>query len=181
MREAQGLSGFWVFAYGSLMWRPGFAFAERLTGRVHGFHRSLCIYSHIYRGTPECPGLVMGLDRGGSCMGVAFRVAENDWLQAHAYLRERELITDVYQEKYLSVRLADGRVARALAYVADRRHAQYAGRLSREHLLAFVRQGCGQAGANADYVRMTHGHLRELGLEDDLLSWLEHQLAATPA
>ena len=171
------MSDLWVFGYGSLMWRPGFAFAERESARIHGFHRALCVYSHIYRGTPERPGLVMGLDRGGSCFGVAFRVTPEQKGEVRAYLRARELITDVYREAQLPARLRDGRMVRALAYVADRRHSQYAGRLTREALLALVRQGHGVAGSNADYVRGTHGHLRELGFDDELLGWLAKELA----
>ena len=166
----------WVFAYGSLMWRPGFEHSERLPARLHGFHRSLCIYSHIYRGTQERPGLVMGLARGGSCLGVAFRIAPENWARTHAYLTARELITAVYHEKRLPVRLPDGRTALALTYVADPRHAQYAGRLDRERLLDLVRQGQGAAGTNAEYVRQTFLHLKALGLEDDLLGWLDGNL-----
>ena len=171
----------WIFAYGSLMWRPGFAYEERQTVRVHGFHRALCVYSHIYRGTPERPGLVMGLDRGGSCLGVAFRVAPATAPTVLDYLRKRELITDVYNEKRLPVRLPGGRAVRALAYVAERRHAQYAGRLSPGALLAMVRQGNGAAGSNADYVRQTYQHLRSLGFDDALLRWLNGELAAPGA
>ena len=170
------VSDFWVFAYGSLMWRPGFDYEERLTGRLYGFHRALCIYSHIYRGTPEQPGLVMGLDRGGSCLGVAFRIAAPARQAVHAYLTERELVTAVYHEKFLPVHLADGSSVSALAYVADRTHPQYSGRLERDRLLALVSQGSGAAGSNADYVRSTFCHLRALGLEDRLLSWLDQNL-----
>ena len=125
----------WIFAYGSLMWRPGFDYQERQTARLHGFHRALCIYSHIYRGTPERPGLVMGLDRGGSCHGVAFRVSVESAPATLEYLRARELITNAYTERRLPVRLPSGRMVRALAYVAERGHTQYAGRLSPEALL----------------------------------------------
>ena len=166
----------WVFGYGSLMWRPGFVHAERHAAHIHGYHRALCVYSHIYRGTPERPGLVMGLDRGGSCFGVAFRIAPEQREDVRAYLRARELITDVYREALLPARLRDGRVVAALAYVADRRHPQYAGRLSRDGLLALVRQGHGQAGSNADYVRSTYSHLRDLGFDDGLLGWLAAEL-----
>ena len=170
------MSDLWVFAYGSLMWRPGFEFAERQTARLHGFHRSLCVYSHHYRGTPEYPGLVLGLDRGGSCPGVAYRVTACQRASVHAYLTQRELITAVYHERFLPVRLVDGHQIRALAYVADRSHPQYAGRLDRAARLALVRQGCGAAGPNADYVRSTLHHLRALGLDDAQLGWLDRQL-----
>ena len=172
-----GREDLWIFGYGSLMWRPGFAYEERQTVRLHGFHRALCVYSHIYRGTPERPGLVMGLDKGGSCLGVAFRIVAETAPAVLDYLRRRELITDVYNEKRLPVRLPGGQMVRALTYVAKRRHAQYAGRLSREALLALVRQGSGKAGSNADYVRQTYHHLRGLGFEDALLRWLDGELA----
>ena len=86
----------WVFGYGSLMWRPGFPYLDRRTAHLHGYHRSLCVYSHVHRGTPEKPGLVLGLDRGGRCQGVAFRVAAEEAEATLHYLREREQVTGVY-------------------------------------------------------------------------------------
>src|SRR5208337_3839043 len=120
--ENESVGDFWVFAYGSLMWRPGFDFVESALAFVQGYHRSLCVFSHVHRGTPERPGLVLGLDRGGSCEGVAFRVAAAKRAKTLAYLRERELVTSVYQERTLSVEFAEGASAPAVAYVADRSH-----------------------------------------------------------
>ena len=171
------LSGdLWVFGYGSLMWRPGFDFLERRIAYVHGWRRSLCIYSHVYRGTPERPGLVLGLDRGGACRGVAFRVAAALREQTIDYLRARELVTAVYLEKNVVIHLADGATAPALTYVADRGHPQYAGALDREKLLSLVVQGVGRSGANAEYVLNTEAHLRENGIVDPTLAWLAAQL-----
>src|SRR4051812_27835353 len=121
----------WVFGYGSLMWNPGFRFVEKRQGMVYGFHRSLCLYSYMYRGTRERPGLVLGLDRGGACHGVAFRIAPEHWAETHAYLRAREQVTMMYRELMPLVRSADGTVPPfpALAFVVDRSHPQYAGRL----------------------------------------------------
>jgi cation transport protein ChaC len=160
----------WVFGYGSLMWRPGFPFLERRHAGLHGYHRALCVLSHVHRGTPERPGLVMGLDRGGRCQGVAFRVAAAEAAATVQYLREREQVTSVYLERRLPVRLEGRESVRALAYVVDRRHAQYASGLSFEDVVDHVRQGQGVSGANVDYVRSTHEHLEAMGVTDPLLA-----------
>src|SRR3954452_20382955 len=159
----------WVFGYGSLMWRAGFPFLERQHGLLSGYHRALCVISHVHRGTPARPGLVLGLDRGGRCHGVAFRVAAAEAEGTIAYLRAREQVTSVYLERRLAVRLRDGRAVEALAYVVDRKHPQYAGRLPEAEVLRLVRQGMGDTGPNPDYVRSTYAHLREMGVVDPLL------------
>ncbi len=117
---ARGHDDLWVFGYGSLMWRPGFPFVESCHAQLYGYHRALCILSHVHRGTPERPGLVLGLDRGGRCHGVAFRVAAGEAEPTLHYLREREQATSVYLERHLPVRFPDGRTVTALSYVADR-------------------------------------------------------------
>lgn len=158
------------------MWRPGFAYAERCRAIVRGYHRSLCVYSHVHRGTKERPGLVLGLDRGGSCNGVAFRVHASDAAATLAYLRAREQATLVYREASLPAQLADGRRVTVVSYVADRNHYQYAGRLEREELARLVRQGVGQSGANPEYVKNTHEHLTQLAIRDEILEWLSKEL-----
>ena len=174
MRMENG--GLWVFGYGSLMWRPGFAFVQRRSALIRGFRRALCVYSHVHRGTAERPGLVLGLDHGGSCRGVAFEVAAQDAPDVLDYLRAREQATMVYREIMVAAQLDDGRIVTALAYAVDRTHAQYAGRLPAEALLRLVTQGEGVSGANPDYVIQTHDHLRELGIRDDTLGWLTESL-----
>lgn len=159
----------WVFAYGSLIWNPGFEFLHCEPARLRGYHRKLCVYSMHYRGSPESPGLVFGLDRGGSCQGVAYRIAGTGWPAVHDYLTRRELITEVYREVTKPVTLADGGIVPALTYVVDRAHPQCAGTLRDEAILQFVRQGQGEAGFNIDYVRATHRKLAELGIRDDRL------------
>lgn len=167
---------FWVFGYGSLMWRPGFAFVESRAAVIHGHHRSLCVYSHVHRGTPERPGLVLGLDRGGSCLGIAFRVAPDCWEETLAYLRGREQVTMVYLERRAPVRLCDtGEAVTAVTYVVDRNHRQYAGRLPMDALVAHVGVSSGISGHNAEYVHNTIRHLREMGIRDVTLE----QLAAS--
>jgi cation transport protein ChaC len=166
----------WVFGYGSLMWRPGFDFIEQAPARLIGEHRALCVYSFDHRGTPERPGLVLGLDRGGACLGIAFRVRGEQRQATIEYLRGREQTTNVYREVMRSVWLdneARGRVS-ALAFVVDRGHVQYAGRLTLAEQLRYVRQGHGRSGANRDYVLSTVKSLEAQGCRDPQL----HQLAA---
>jgi glutathione-specific gamma-glutamylcyclotransferase len=153
------------------MWRPGFPFVAMAPGTVHGFHRAFCVYSHHYRGTAEHPGLVLGLDRGGSCHGMAFAVEREAWPETHAYLRERELVTQVYREALLTVRTG-GRIVRALAYVVDRGHDQYAVALSLDEQARLIAQGCGVSGRCTDYALATLAHLREAGIHDRRLERL---------
>jgi cation transport protein ChaC len=179
---AGDMGDLWVFGYGSLMWRPGFAFAERQGARLAGYRRALCISSHVHRGTPERPGLVLGLDRGGSCKGVAFRVEPAAIHETMAYLRGRELVTNVYLERIVPVRLEDGSRVEAVTYVVDRRHAQYAGGLDAEEAARRVSGASGVSGDNPDYVMNTVAHLRAMRIHDALLEgvfhWLERGLAA---
>lgn len=167
---------FWVFGYGSLMWRPGFAYARCETALLYGAHRSLCVYSYVHRGTPERPGLVLGLDRGGTCKGLAFAVEPENWQATLAYLRKREQVTLVYKEATRTVRLASGESVPALCYLVDRDHEQYAGKLDLQQQLALVRASHGQSGPNTDYVMNTQAHLVETGTRDPALSWLTQQL-----
>ena len=169
------MSEYWVFAYGSLMWRPDIPYVERRQALLHGHHRRLCIYSYVHRGSREKPGLVMGLDRGGACRGIAFRVREKHRAATVAYLRGREQVTSVYREVKRSVWLeneARQRVS-ALVYVVDRGHVQYAGRLSLAEQLRHVQQGHGQSGVNRDYVLATVKAIEAAGFRDAPL----HQLA----
>ncbi|MET3791199.1 gamma-glutamylcyclotransferase [Aquamicrobium terrae] len=171
------MGDFWVFGYGSLIWRPGFDFVEARRARLHGYRRALCIYSYVHRGTPERPGLVLGLDRGGSCVGMAFRVDTGARDDVIAYLREREQINNVYIERTLPVWLEGGERAEAVAYVADRRHRQYAGALDEAAAAAMVRGASGQSGANEDYVANTVRHLQALGIRDHWLEDVERRIA----
>jgi glutathione-specific gamma-glutamylcyclotransferase len=166
----------WVFGYGSLMWRPGFEHVESQPALLRGAHRALCIRSFRHRGTPDAPGLVLGLDQGGSCRGVAFRVARERAEATHAYLTEREQMNRVYKEQLRPLVLADGRRVRALAYVADRAHVQYA-RLSRAEILAHIRAGYGESGACRDYVLATLAAMASIGITDHALGWLSEALS----
>ena len=168
----------WVFGYGSLMWRPGFDYLERVEARLIGAHRALCVYSFDHRGTPEKPGLVLGLDRGGACRGIAFRVAAAERERTIAYLREREQVTMVYREAMRRVWLkcAPARQVQALCYMVDRSHPQYSGRLTLDQQIHHVRDGHGQSGANRDYVIATVAALETMGYRESELHLLAERL-----
>ena len=172
----------WVFGYGSLMWRPGFDFVERVEARLTGAHRALCVYSFVHRGTPERPGLVLGLDRGGTCQGIAFRVAAADRAKTVSYLRAREQVTAVYREsvRRISLKREPHRQVPALCYMVDRGHPQYAGRLPVAEQLHHIRQGHGQSGANRDYVIATVAAMEALGLRESELHLLAERLRGAP-
>lgn len=166
--EAEDL---YVFAYGSLIWRPGFDFAARHPALLRGFHRRFCLWSHRYRGTPERPGLVLGLDRGGACRGVAFRVAARDASEVLRYLDARELPDGaeiVYHRRNLPVRLLDGGggSVRAVTYVANRACRLYCAALSPGLAARAIAGAIGQMGPNREYLRHTIEHLAEMGVRD---------------
>ena len=157
----------WIFAYGSLMWRPDFEYIRVLPARLSGFHRRLSVYSYHYRGTPDQPGLVLGLDAGGSCVGLAYEVQPAQWPETLAYVRKREMITGVYREivkqVYLEVQPAP---VEAVTYAVDRKHPQCAPIMPVEETLAYINRGIGLAGRCTDYVSNTLLHLRSMGIHD---------------
>jgi len=169
--------GFWVFGYGSLMWRPGFDYLEARPALLRGYHRAFCIKSTHYRGTPEKPGLVLGLDRGGACRGRVFRISAAKAQAVARYLHEREMITGVYDPRWRNIETPRGSV-RAVAYVADRRHPQYVGKLSERCILEMILGGVGVSGSNRDYLARTVRHLDELGIADGPLHRLQRLVKA---
>jgi glutathione-specific gamma-glutamylcyclotransferase len=164
----------WVFAYGSLIWRPGFDFAERRQARLRGYRRRFCMTSIHYRGTPDRPGLVLALDAcgDGECAGVAYRVEAPRAASVLAYLRERELVSYAYVERHLPVELDDGRRVEALAYVTNPAHPQYCGHLSPEEQADVIVAASGPMGPNREYLLQTEASLAALGLDDPDLSSL---------
>jgi glutathione-specific gamma-glutamylcyclotransferase len=170
----------WVFGYGSLMWRPGFDHLERIPARLTGLHRGLCVYSFVHRGTPEKPGLVLGLDLGGACRGIAYRIAADRRHETLEYLRGREQATMVYRETMRRITIAThpARAITALVYVVDRSHPQYAGQLDLERQLHLVRQGHGRSGANREYVLATVAEIEAQGYRDSALHRLAELLRA---
>lgn len=168
---------FWVFGYGSLMWKPGFPYEECGKGLLEGYHRSFCIYSTHWRGTPDQPGLVLGLAPGGACPGVAFRVAPDNRSLVRDYLRERELIGYAYREAELPVRLADGRTPRCYTFVADPAHRQYAGDLGIGPSAEIIMEAMGRGGLNRDYLINTVRELEAYGVVEAPLHALLEEVA----
>jgi len=160
----------WIFGYGSLMWSPDFRYAEKSVGLLRGYHRALCILSTRYRGTARRPGLVMGLCRGGSCWGMAFRIPAARVSGVLARLWRREMIRRVYEPRLVPLRIGRGRKVRALAFVADAAHPQFARELDLHGRAQLVAQGVGQRGRCTEYIRKTLEHMYELGVTDPHLA-----------
>ncbi len=166
--------GLWIFGYGSLMWRPGFEYKEKCSATLRSYHRAFCIYSHHHRGTMENPGLVLGLDQGGECVGVAFNVVQDEAREVIAYLDERELIGYAYKPMILDIDLqrtpnqAAERV-KAYTFVADVEHPHYAGDLAVSRASTLIMNAQGLAGLNRDYLINTVRHLEQSGNLDENL------------
>lgn len=170
------MSDFWVFGYGSLIWNPGFDHVERRRAKIHGLHRSLCIYSWVHRGTKESPGLVFGLDRGGSCHGIAMRASGDNREEIIDYLRARELVTSVYLECWRKVLLDNGQSVPALVYRVDQTSPQYARGLTLDQQTDIVRDAVGGSGHNTDYVKSTVAAMRREGINDHSLDYIDRRL-----
>lgn len=158
----------WIYGYGSLMWNPGFPYVEDRPALIHGYHRSLCVQSTSYRGTPDNPGLVLGLDRGGSCCGRAFLVAAKHVNATLAYLDEREQVTKVYCPHFIDAQLNDGRTVTTYTFVVRREHEQYV-KLSIDEQARLVAAGKGDRGTALEYLANTVEHIDELGISDTQL------------
>ncbi len=158
----------WIFAYGSLMWRPEFPHIDSQPALLRGYHRSLCVYSIEYRGTQNRPGLVFGLDKGGSCKGLVMRVEYKLAKKVLDYLHKREMKHKVYSPKWLPVSIPSGSV-KAYCFIVKQKHKQYAGKLQEKQMLKLIRQGRGKGGNCLDYLHNTLHQLNELGISDERL------------
>jgi len=172
-----GRSPLWVFGYGSLIWKPEFEFEARRAARVHGYHRRLCLHSVHYRGTHDCPGIVAGLDRGGSCLGMAYRVAAAHVPEVFRQLWEREMFLGSYRPTWVRAHLRGGGMAEALAFVVRRDAYNYSGRLSEKRLLGILVRAQGIKGTSLDYLQRTVAALHEAGLRDPHLERLAQTAA----
>jgi cation transport protein ChaC len=168
----------WVFAYGSLMWDPGFAFDHCAPAVLKGYRRAFCVLSKSHRGTPERPGLVLGLAPGGTCRGIVYRVTPGHEAEVQAYLFERERRRyDTYREAVLRVRHKGGAVA-AQTYVADPTAADYVDGLAEEEIARRILAAHGERGPNFVYLERTIGQLKTLGIREPALERI-YAFAAT--
>jgi cation transport protein ChaC len=165
----------WIYGYGSLIWKPEFAYEERRLATLRGHHRALCLWSRVNRGTPECPGLVFGLDHGGSCKGMVFRIAGERVPEFFPPLWEREMSTGAYLPRWLNCATDQGLV-KALVFVMNRANPAYIRALPETDLVAIVRRASGRYGACTDYVMETARALREAGIRDARLETIARRL-----
>ena len=168
----------WVFGYGSLMWAPGFQYKQKSVAKLYGYHRALCILSTRYRGTHRRPGLVLGLCKGGSCWGMAFRVEASRVRRTLTQLWNREMPRRVYEPRLLAVRTTSGRRVRALAFLADPEHPSYVRELDLHGRARMVVQGIGVRGPCVEYIRNTVEHMHALGVRDPHLERVLHAALA---
>jgi cation transport protein ChaC len=174
-------SPLWVFGYGSLIWKPEFEFEARQPARIHGHHRRLCLRSVSYRGTHDCPGVVAGLDRGGSCLGMAYRIGAAEVPRVFRELWEREMFLGSYRPTWVRAQLLRGAPVEALAFVVRRDAFNYGGRLADEELVAILARACGSKGSSLEYLQRTVAALHEAGLRDPHLERLMHRAEAQRA
>jgi cation transport protein ChaC len=170
-----GRKPLWVFGYGSLIWKPEFEFEAREPARIHGYHRRLCLRSVSYRGTHDCPGIVAGLDRGGSCLGMAYRVGAADVPPVFRRLWEREMFLGSYRPTWMRARLLRGAPVEALAFVVRRDAFNYSGKLAEDELVGILVSACGSKGTSLEYLQRTVAALHEAGLRDPHLERLAHR------
>ncbi len=180
LRERPGSGDVWVFGYGSLIWNPLIHFEEKRVATVRGYHRCFCLWTHIGRGTVARPGLMLGLERGGCCRGVAYRLAATAVEHELELLWRREMITGAYAPRWVTAATAAGPVD-AIAFLINRRHVRYAGGLTEDQIAATIARAHGPLGACATYLFNTVAHLEELGIRDRRLARLRDRVAALMA
>jgi cation transport protein ChaC len=170
----------WLFGYGSLMWNPAFHFVERRGGIVHGWHRRYCLWLHGGRGSPEKPGLMLALDRGGSCAGILYRVAAAHVRDELLLAWRRELFTDAYNSRWVTAQTTDGPV-RAVTFVANRLYQRYAGALDEQEVAARIASASGSLGTCQEYLIETLTALHAMGLRDHKLERLQRLVGSHSA
>jgi cation transport protein ChaC len=180
LRRRPGRGDLWLFAYGSLVWNPQLRYRARHPALLRGWHRSFNLLSRMNRGTPEQPGLVLGLERGGTCRGLIYRIDRADAKQALRALWRREMLLDSYDPRWIRTESPVGAV-HALAFVARRDRSGYVGRLPEARIVEILASARGIRGGNADYLIQTVRALARRGIRDRYLDRLCERLRATPA
>ena len=170
----------WLFGYGSLMWNPALHFVDRRGGIVRGWHRRYCLWLHAGRGSPDNPGLMLALDRGGSCAGVLFRIAAAEARNELLLAWRREMFTDAYNSRWVTAQTADGPI-RAATFVANRRHDRYAGPLEEHEVAARLGSAAGTLGTCREYLDETVAALHAIGLHDHALERLQRLVRKQPS
>lgn len=169
-------AGWWVFGYGSLLWNPLFPIAEARAATVHGLHRTFCLRSLASRGTPDKPGLVLALEPGGACHGVAYRLPSPLAMDELALLWRREMVVGAYRPRWVRLRSAERNLV-GLTFVVRRDHIQYA-RLSHDEQVAIIAEACGAFGSSCDYLMRTRAALASHGILDRYLERLAADVEA---
>lgn len=168
-------SDVWLFAYGSLIWNPIFHFIEHRVGTVYGWHRRFCLWAPLGRGTPDNPGLVLGLDRGGSCRGIAYRIAATNVLSELLLLWRREMVVNSYIPRWVKV-FDSKQEFEAIAFIVNRHHPTYAGNISLETSVNSLATAAGKIGSSADYLIQTVDGLISAGIKDKQLLLLRDKV-----
>ncbi len=184
IETAPSLNSMWVFGYGSLIWNPALYFTEKKRGTVHGYHRRFCLWSTIGRGSPSRPGLMLGLERGGSCKGIFYKIDRREIRTELDIVFRRELITAAYRPTWVSARVLGKSPFKAIAFVINRDHNRYAGMLDDETVIQTIADAKGTLGSCSDYLYETVLQLENLGMPDRRLASIarhvrqkEHELA----
>lgn len=177
LRDHDPASDAWVFGYGSLMWNPAFLFEERLLGTVRGYHRRFCLTLTRGRGSPECPGLMLALDRGGVCRGIAFRVAAASVREELLLVWRREMLSGAYLARWVTVATEAGPI-RAVTFVANQAHRRYCGQLAEDAIAGHILRAAGELGTCRDYFDRTIGMLRTLEIEDRAMERIGRAMTA---
>ena len=184
IETAPSLNSMWVFGYGSLIWNPALYFTEKKRGTVHGYHRRFCLWSTIGRGSPSRPGLMLGLERGGSCKGIFYKIDRREIRTELDIVFRRELITAAYRPTWVSARVLGKSPFKAIAFVINRAHNRYAGMLDDETVIQTIADAKGTLGSCSDYLYETVLQLENLGMPDRHLASIaghvrqkEHELA----
>lgn len=169
--------GVWVFGYGSLIWNPAFLFEEKRIGTLHGYHRQFCLWTHLGRGSPDNPGLVLGLEAGGCCRGMAFRIAPENVEEEFHIIWQREMVSGAYCPRWVSVTVGDQHLT-AVSFIINRQHPRYARKLPEDTIVQAIATACGKIGHCSEYLLNTVEHLEELGIEDRKLRHLAERVEA---